>query len=76
MLVSAVDAAGRAGPAPQVAPGLVELEEGPRLMTNIVGVPNTPEALELDMALEVRFEPRGELAVPVFAPVGAPGVAR
>ena len=39
---------------------VVELEEGPRMMTNIVGVPNTPEELVLDMALEVRFEPRGE----------------
>jgi uncharacterized OB-fold protein len=47
---------------------VVELEEGPRLMTNIVGVPNTPEHLELDMALEVRFEPRGDQMVPVFTP--------
>lgn len=50
---------------------VVELEEGPRMMTNIVGVPNTPEELQLDMALEVRFEPRGkdgEQLVPVFTP--------
>ena len=50
---------------------VVELEEGPRMMTNIVGVENTPEALVLDMALEVDFEPRGELQVPVFRPAGA-----
>lgn len=49
---------------------VVELEEGPRMMTNIVGLPNTPEALELDMALEVRFEARGDQMVPVFAPAG------
>ncbi len=50
---------------------VVELEEGPRMMTNIVGVENTPEALVLDMALEVAFEPRGEQSVPVFRPASA-----
>ena len=34
----------------------VELEEGPRLMANILDCPQTPEALQLDMALEVTFE--------------------
>lgn len=48
---------------------IVELAEGPRMMTNIVDVEPTPERLELDMPLEVRFEDRGEVAVPVFAPV-------
>jgi hypothetical protein len=47
---------------------VVELEEGPRMMTNIVGVANTPEDLVLDMALEVDFELRGEQSVPVFRP--------
>jgi len=47
---------------------LVELEEGPRMMANIVGVPQTPEALVLDMPLVVAFEPRGDQMVPVFAP--------
>ena len=51
---------------------VVELEEGPRMMANIVGVPNTPEELELDMPLEVRFEPRGEQMVPVFTPASRP----
>ncbi len=49
---------------------IVELAEGPRLMTNIVGIPNTPEHLVLDMELEVDFEPRGEEMVPVFRPLG------
>ncbi|PCJ18840.1 MAG: DNA-binding protein [Gammaproteobacteria bacterium] len=35
---------------------VVELEEGPRMMSNIVGCPQTPEALVLDMALDVTFE--------------------
>lgn len=47
---------------------VVELAEGPRLMSNIVGVENTPENLELDMPLEVRFEARGDMQVPVFGP--------
>ena len=51
---------------------VVELEEGPRMMTNIVGVDNTPEALVLDMDLEVDFEPRGDQYVPVFRPRSDP----
>jgi uncharacterized OB-fold protein len=51
---------------------VVELEEGPRMMTNIVGVANTPENLVLDMELEVAFEQRGDIAVPVFRPVVVP----
>lgn len=47
---------------------VVELDEGPRLMTNIVGIPNTPEDLVLDMELAVTFQDRGDVAVPVFGP--------
>ena len=49
---------------------VVTLEEGPRLMTNIVGCPQTPEALQLDMAVEVTFETYGEIALPYFKPAG------
>ena len=49
---------------------VVELAEGPRMMTNIVGVPNTPEHLVLDMPLRVRFERRGEISLPMFEPAG------
>lgn len=52
---------------PQVI-ALVTLEEGPRLMTNIVDANPDPEQLPLDMPLSVRFVPRGERALPVFAP--------
>jgi uncharacterized OB-fold protein len=48
---------------------VVELKEGPRMMTNIVGIANTPESLVLDMPLEVTFDPRGGQSVPVFRPV-------
>ena len=40
----------------------------PRVMTSIVGLPATPEALQLDMPLQVRFEPRGDVSLPVFGP--------
>jgi uncharacterized OB-fold protein len=49
---------------------VVELAEGPRMMTNITGVPNTPEDLILDMELQVAFERRGDVSIPVFAPAG------
>jgi hypothetical protein len=49
---------------------VVQLAEGPRLMANIVGVPNTPDNLVLDMDLEVTFEQRGDLALPQFTPTG------
>ncbi len=62
-------------PAPGFVPpysiAVVELEEGPRMMTNIVGCPQTPEALVLDMPLAVRFEPiDDEISLPLFAPAG------
>lgn len=47
---------------------VVELDEGPRMMSNIVGIDNTPESLVLDMALQVEFQARGEVSVPVFRP--------
>jgi uncharacterized OB-fold protein len=47
---------------------VVALEEGPRMMSNIVGIENTPENLVLDMDLEVTFQERGDLCVPVFRP--------
>ena len=56
---------------PPYAIAVVELAEGPRMMTNIVGCPQTPEALELDMPLMVRFETFGDIALPLFTPVGA-----
>ena len=53
---------------------LVELEEGPRMMTNVVGCPQTPEALQLDMALEVTFEALDEeISLPLFRPVAEQG---
>ncbi|HVJ51687.1 MAG TPA: Zn-ribbon domain-containing OB-fold protein [Aliidongia sp.] len=54
---------------PPYAIAVVELAEGPRMMTNIAGCPQTPEALQLDMPLEVGFEPLDdEISLPIFHP--------
>lgn len=48
---------------------VVRLEEGPRLMTNIVGCAQTPETLVLDMPVRVTFEQLSEhIALPLFQP--------
>jgi uncharacterized OB-fold protein len=50
---------------------VVELAEGPRLMTNVVNCPQTPEALVLDMPLKVHFQQESEeITLPLFAPAG------
>jgi hypothetical protein len=48
---------------------VVSLAEGPRMMTNIIGCPQTPEALKLDMPVEATFETFGDIALPLFRPV-------
>jgi uncharacterized protein len=54
---------------PPYAIAVVELEEGPRMMSNIVECPQTPEALQLDMPLEVVFtQLTDEIALPQFRP--------
>jgi len=51
---------------------LVQLEEGVRMMSNIVGCPQTPEALQLDMALEVSFKVMSDtISLPLFRPLGS-----
>jgi uncharacterized protein len=46
---------------------LVELEEGPRLLTNIVGIPN--DKLRVDMPVEVAFDDvTDDVALVKFAP--------
>lgn len=48
---------------------VVMLEEGVKMMTNIVNCPQTPEALVLDMPLEVVFEKQSdEITLPFFQP--------
>jgi uncharacterized OB-fold protein len=45
---------------------IVRLEEGPTMMTNIVGVEPSPDHLAIDMPLQVAFEHRHGQTVPVF----------
>lgn len=49
---------------------LVTLEEGVRLLGNLVGVPADPDHLPLDLPLEIDFAARGDQLVPVWRPVG------
>jgi uncharacterized OB-fold protein len=54
---------------PPYAIAVVELDEGPRLMTNIVDCPQTPEALQLDMPVEITFEKLDDdITLPLFRP--------
>lgn len=46
---------------------VVELEEGPRMMSNIVGV--DASTLEIDMPLRMVIEDEGDMAVARFTPV-------
>jgi uncharacterized OB-fold protein len=45
---------------------VVQVAEGPRMLTNIVGTGATPEELVLDSELIVEFEDRGDYHLPVF----------
>jgi uncharacterized OB-fold protein len=57
-------------PEPYVV-ALVELEEGTRLVTNLVGV--APEDVSIGMPVRVRFEAfDGGLVLPLFAPEDQP----
>jgi len=50
--------------------GLVDLEEGTRLVAPIVGIP--PEAVEIGLDLAVEFQHvEGEHRVPVFRPIAS-----
>lgn len=57
------------GRTPPYAIAIVELDEGPRMMANILDCPQTPEALTLDMPLVVTFERlTDDIALPQFRP--------
>ena len=51
---------------------VVELDEGPRMMTNIIGIEPTPENLPVDLPVEVTWEEQSDdITLPLFRPVGA-----
>ncbi len=47
---------------------VVELDEGPRLLTNLVGIDPDPDALPIDLPLEVAYEAVGDVTLPCFRP--------
>ena len=54
---------------PPYAIAVVELAEGPRMMSSIIDCAQTPEALVLDMKLDVAFEKLDDtITLPVFKP--------
>lgn len=64
---------GRSAPLPPpYIVAIVELDEGPRLMSNLVGVEPDPERIPCDMPVEVVFEAiSDEITLPRFRPVPA-----
>ena len=62
-------------PAPGYEPpftvAVVLLDEGVKMVSNILDCPADPDALILDMPLDVTFEQRGDVAIPQFKPAGA-----
>ena len=54
---------------PPYVTAIVQLEEGPRMMTNLVGIDPDPEQIRCDMPLEVVFEDiSDEISLPKFRP--------
>ena len=52
---------------------VVKLDEGPKMLTNIVGTPSDSDSLRLDDPVEVTFMPvNDEITLPLFKLVGAP----
>ena len=45
---------------------LIELEEGPTLMSNVIGC--DPDAVKIGMPVRVTYESRGDLQLPQFRP--------
>ena len=48
---------------------LIELEEGPRMMSNLINIAPDPEVVKCDMAVEVVFEKQNDdVTLPLFQP--------
>jgi uncharacterized OB-fold protein len=57
---------------PPYSIAVVELDEGPRMLSNVIDCPQTPEALQLDMRLEVTFKQvTDQIFLPQFRPAQA-----
>ena len=50
---------------------MIELEEGPRMMSNLIGIEPDPKKIRCDMPVEVVFEKQtDEITLPLFRPAG------
>jgi hypothetical protein len=47
----------------------VDLDEGPRLLSNIVGIEDPSSDVHCGMAVRVEWEPHGDYAIPLFRPL-------
>jgi len=57
---------------PPYVTAIVQLDEGPRVMTNLVSVEPDPQKIRCDMPVEVVFEEMSdEITLPMFRPAGA-----
>jgi uncharacterized OB-fold protein len=55
---------------PPYITAIVELDEGPRLLTNLVDIEPDPERVQCGMRVEVAFEDMNEeISLPMFRPV-------
>lgn len=46
---------------------LVQLDDGPVMMSNVIGC--DPDTVQVDMRVQVEFEPRGDIMLPMFRPI-------
>ena len=67
-VVYAAPCVGFEADAPYVV-AVIELQEGPRMMANIIGC--APETVRVGLPVEVAFEKRGAIGLPQFRPVAA-----
>ena len=52
---------------------MIELEEGPHMVSNLVNVPADPQHVKCDMPVEVVFEKlTDDVTLPLFQPAGGP----
>lgn len=51
---------------------MIELEEGPRLMSNLIGIAPDPSVIQCDMPVEIVYEDLGnDVVLPLFKPAPA-----
>jgi len=47
----------------------IDLDEGPRILSNVIGIEDPINDVKIGMKLEVEWEEYEELTVPLFMPV-------